>query len=442
MPTGADISAFQGARTPEWFDQWDFVLIRAFDRHGNVDTQFAYNWSTSRGRCPRGAYGWPKPGADNHALGQALAAAAGDAELGVWADYEHSTEYGLASVDDLADYLAGIGDRPKGVYSNIPTYPGGVADGLPWWMANYGPNDGIRHDPSLPPPRPWQIHQYTSRGGPGGSGLDLNYAPTLDLWEKPKMPTLDLAALPYIGAYHQGPRPAGQIPNLIVLHSGETNEGPTAAEGMANYFASGNTIGSAHICIDNDSIVRCAPDENRTNGAGGVNNFALHIEQAGRAGQLAEEWADPYSSAVIANAAEVTKAWLAKYPHLRPVFLDAAALGRGERDGITTHNEVSQVFAGNDGHWDPGPDYPIGHFLDLVRGTTPTPEEDDMRGVFCTADGVEGVWYVYAGTRIWCKTRAVVDHIAIFEWAHNGWDNPTKIPADVLTRFPVIGDTP
>ena len=382
MPEGVDLSAFQPDPDPEWYTDQGFVLLRAFDRHGNPDARFADRWEISRGRCPRGAYGWPRPGADNRALGAALAAAALDAELGLWADYEHSDEYGLASVDELAEYLDGIGDRRKGVYSNIPTYPGGVADGLPWWVANYGPNDGQRHELSLPAPRAWQIHQFTSRGGPGGSGLDRNYAPTLDLWEH--KPMIDLDNVAYIPATYQGPRPAGQVPNLIVLHSGETGEGDTAAEGMANFFArpapraNPNDVGSAHVCVDNDSVVRCAPDENRTNGAGGVNNFALHVEQAGRAGQLAEEWADPYSSAVIANTAGVLQYWIAKFPHIRPVFLDAAALDRGERDGVTTHNEVSQVFAGNDGHWDPGPEYPIDALLNLVRGTTPPTPEDDM----------------------------------------------------------------
>lgn len=180
MADGCDISAYQGDLPVDWFDEHDFVIIRAFDRHGDLDARFHQNWTNAAGRCPRGAYGWPKPGADNHALGQALASVAADAELGLWADYEHSAEYGLASVDELADYLNGCSVQKKGVYANIPTYPGGVADGLPWWMANYGPNDGTRHDPSLTPPRDWQIHQFTSHGG-----LDRNYAPTLDLWEKP-----------------------------------------------------------------------------------------------------------------------------------------------------------------------------------------------------------------------------------------------------------------
>lgn len=191
---------------------------------------------------------------------------------------------------------------------------------------------------------------------------------------------MNIDTLPFVGARHR--RARSTTPTLIVLHSGETNEGATAAEGMAAYFASGNTIGSAHICVDNDSAVRCALDTERTNGAGGVNDIGLHLEQAGRAGQTAGEWDDAYSQAVVEHAGAVCAAWIAKYPHLRPAYLDAAALRRGDRNGITTHAQVSQVFAGNDGHWDPGPDYPIDRLLALA-GAVPTViyEEDDMGNI-------------------------------------------------------------
>lgn len=179
---------------------------------------------------------------------------------------------------------------------------------------------------------------------------------------------MNIDELPFIGAAHR--RARSTIPTLIVIHSGETNEGSTAAEGMANYFASGKTIGSAHICVDDDSAVRCAYDTERTNGAGGVNDIGLHLEQAGRAGQSAAEWKDDYSAKVVAHAAQVCAGWIGKFPHLRPVFLAAAQLRAGVRNGITTHAEVSQVFPGNDGHWDPGPEYPIDALLAAIGGGT------------------------------------------------------------------------
>jgi hypothetical protein len=57
------------------------------------------------------------------------------------------------------------------------------------------------------------------------------------------------------------------------------------------------------------------------------------------------------------------------------VFLAAEALRAGERYGITTHNEVTGAFPGNDGHWDPGPEYPIDAFMALL-GASPQPAQE------------------------------------------------------------------
>ena len=50
---GAGISTFQGDLDPTWFDQWDFVIVRAFDRHGNLDDAFHRNWNNAKGRTLR-----------------------------------------------------------------------------------------------------------------------------------------------------------------------------------------------------------------------------------------------------------------------------------------------------------------------------------------------------------------------------------------------------
>jgi hypothetical protein len=175
VPNGCDVSEHQGYLDPEFFTEWDFVIMRAFNEHGRPDREFATNWAKAEGRTKRGAYGWPVPGQNNRALGQSLVNVAPGAELGYWADYEHSQAYGLATVLDLEDYLDGIGDHVKGFYSNVPDLPRSPAlDAVPWWCANYERNDGQRHELSLPAPRPWQIHQFTS------VPIDLNYAPNLD----------------------------------------------------------------------------------------------------------------------------------------------------------------------------------------------------------------------------------------------------------------------
>lgn len=364
MPVGPDISAFQGQRDPEWFTDQEFVIIRAFDRHGNVDTQFAYNWSTSRGRCPRGAYGWPRPGFDNQALGAALAAAAPDAELGLWCDYEHSPEYGLASVDDLAAYLAGIGDRPKGVYSNIPTYPGGPADTLPWWMANYGPNNGQRGEPSLTPPRAWQIHQYTSRGGPGGSGLDLNYAPTLDLWSR-AMPNPLCLDVPYDPGNAGIARPI-QV-QTVTLHR-------TTGRWPGDYSVGKNrdhNSGTFQFLIgqDDGQWVQFYPVNTFCSHAAGSNEVGPGIEISGQNGEPLTEWQ--------VHALGIICRWLRDEWGITPTFAEGDPRVWADREpplGFITHNHVDyppdRSYLHNDYIT---PD----EFARALAGPTPDPEDDE-----------------------------------------------------------------
>lgn len=174
MPEGADVSEHNGELAPEWFAHLDFVIIRVFNENGVGDARFAENWRNAAGQCARGAYGWPTPyvvGDDYH-LGQVLVHVAADAELGYWADRE-SVRGRAASLEDLEQFCKGIeaaGGR-AGHYSNIgELLRSDYLDALPWWMADYGPNDGQRHDPNAQPPippadRPWQLHQYSSAGG-------------------------------------------------------------------------------------------------------------------------------------------------------------------------------------------------------------------------------------------------------------------------------------
>jgi hypothetical protein len=198
---------------------------------------------------------------------------------------------------------------------------------------------------------------------------------------------LDLDSLRYVPAKYQGSR-GGATPSLIVLHTGETAEGSTAAEGMASFFAAGPaSLASTQIVLDNNSILRCVPDERRANGAsGGVNSYGLHVEQAGRAGQRLSDWHDPYSRAVVANTVQVVAAWHRKYPHipvhrrLTPAEMAAMVRAGHNPTGICGHVDVTAmaVILGrtNRGHWDPGPGYDWPWVLDAVAheiGDTATP---------------------------------------------------------------------
>lgn len=186
---------------------------------------------------------------------------------------------------------------------------------------------------------------------------------------------LDLNHLPYVPAkYHGGKR---GTPTLIVIHTGETSESANSAEGMAAFFAAGPASqASTQLVCDNDSIVRCVPDDVVAYGAsGGVNSYALHIELAGRAAQTAIEWADPYSRAVMANAARAVAAWARAYAIPTSRKLDgktmAAETKAGRQPvGICGHVDVTDMATilghANRGHWDPGPGFPWVSFLALV----------------------------------------------------------------------------
>lgn len=424
MPSGCDVSAFQGPIEPEWFDQWDFVIVRAFDRHGNLDARFLANWRAAEGRTLRGAYGWPKPEADNRHLGAQLVTVAADAELGVWADWEPSQEYGLASLEELAAYLEGCGDRLKGVYAGLFVYPSDAPDWLgrvPWWVPNYGPNDGERHavEPASRVYRDWQIHQFSSRGsGPNGGALDLNYAPTL-AWAMGgtvRDPIYPAAVWrPGVNAGYRAGRTA--VTSVVCHYTVGVDSAPIGDRGYFNFLVrrDGEVVQFAEV----DAV--CWHAGSPWNGLGPGVEVEYHPSYDGD---------EIFTSAAYAATARLVE-WLHDEWGVPFDFYDGSRIAAWQ--GFITHRSLIQTGDLHSDWW------PV-----LPRVMVPEPEDDDEMkpGVFVTADGVPGVWYVYAGTKQWCKTKDVVDAIAYLGWSRNGWDDPGKIAAATLLRFATIGDEP
>jgi peptidoglycan hydrolase-like protein with peptidoglycan-binding domain len=153
--------------------------------------------------------------------------------------------------------------------------------------------------------------------------------------------------------------------DLIVLHSAEAAETAKTAENVAGWFSGANApVASAHYCVDADSIVQCVLDKDVAYHAPGANQRGIGIEHAGYAQQSAEDWADDYSETMLRRSAALTARLCAKYG-VPIAFVDAAGLMANER-GITTHRAVSAAFRKST-HSDPGPSFPIAHYLDLVR---------------------------------------------------------------------------
>ncbi len=151
---------------------------------------------------------------------------------------------------------------------------------------------------------------------------------------------------------------------LIVLHSAEMPEKPTAAEGLASWAAGKSApVASWHFSCDNDSIVQSVEEEDVAWHAPGVNGKSIGIEHAGYARQTADEWMDEFSRDMLLRSARLCRYLCTKYG-LPVKLVDAAGLVKGER-GITTHAEVNKAFKKST-HTDPGKGFPMDWFLEQI----------------------------------------------------------------------------
>jgi N-acetyl-anhydromuramyl-L-alanine amidase AmpD len=170
-------------------------------------------------------------------------------------------------------------------------------------------------------------------------------------------------AYPFVPSPH-ATRTGGRRVDLVVLHTMETDEREGAALRCAHWFRDPRSRLSAHYCVDAHAVVQCVRDEDVAWHAPGANHDGLGIELAGRARQSRREWADPYSTAVVARGARLT-AELCRRHAIPAVWLWPPDLRAGRR-GITTHLAVSEAF-GRSTHWDPGPGFPTERYLALVQ---------------------------------------------------------------------------
>jgi N-acetyl-anhydromuramyl-L-alanine amidase AmpD len=150
---------------------------------------------------------------------------------------------------------------------------------------------------------------------------------------------------------------------VIVIHTAETPETTKAAENVARYFQHPDSPSSAHICVDNDTIVQCVKDSNVAYAAPGVNNDGIQIELCCFMGQTKTAWLDRYSLALLAIGADATAQYCLKYS-IPAVHLTDTMLAAGER-GIIGHAQASRVYKKSD-HQDPGETFPWSLFMAMV----------------------------------------------------------------------------
>lgn len=164
---------------------------------------------------------------------------------------------------------------------------------------------------------------------------------------------------------------SGRRIDLVVLHTAETPEGANTAKAVANYFRTTDKKVSAHYCVDSDEIVQSCREQDVAYAAPGANHNGVQVELSGKASQTRGEWGDAYSTAMLQTAAPLVAAICQGYKiPIRYVNAPGLKAGGAGARGITTHNEVSKAFKKST-HWDPGPNFPIIDFVNLVLGGSP-----------------------------------------------------------------------
>jgi len=155
-------------------------------------------------------------------------------------------------------------------------------------------------------------------------------------------------------------------PDWIVLHD---TEGGSNAKNIAQYFFNPATKLSSHLVVDNEgACYRVVDDDHVAWHAGAANPKSLGIELVAPVGawkRSRDEWLR--EDTLLDVASDHVARWARRFS-IPVVFLDAAALKRGER-GITTHAEVTKALGGS--HVDPGPNFPMDDFIDRVARRMP-----------------------------------------------------------------------
>lgn len=176
--------------------------------------------------------------------------------------------------------------------------------------------------------------------------------------------------------YRPGPRSV----SLVVIHTAEIGESLEGAEALMKVCANNPRVASWHYAVDPDSITQSVHEEDVAFAAPGANHNGIHLELCGTARQSPMEWQDAYSFYLLENAARLVADICMRWD-LPIVFVPRETLKLPGAKGITTHAEVSKAFGKSD-HWDPGPHFPMAHFIQRVKhfyappDTEPAPARD------------------------------------------------------------------
>ena len=159
-----------------------------------------------------------------------------------------------------------------------------------------------------------------------------------------------------------GVRDLGKV-RLIVLHSTESDDSG-GARNVASWFAqpsiSPGYPGSVQLVVGpQGEVYRSVPDDRMPCGAVEANKDGLHVEIVGYAKWSREDWLSRTDQ--LRRVRDVVRKWSRMYGIPLVALTDEEL--RSGASGVTTHAQLSRVYSGGVGHWDPGTGFPIDRVL-------------------------------------------------------------------------------
>lgn len=184
---------------------------------------------------------------------------------------------------------------------------------------------------------------------------------------------------------------------LVVLHTAETPCEIGVARNIATYLSRPEVRASCHYTVGPDETIAQVLESDTAWTAPGANADGIQIEQAGRAGFHAAEWAEGLPELMLRTQTAPLVADICQRHALPPVWLTAPDLLAGKA-GITDHATVNAAYGQSD-HWDCGPNYPGPMVAEMAArimgGQQPTGADmtEDERKMLIRVHGVLGTDY-------------------------------------------------
>jgi N-acetyl-anhydromuramyl-L-alanine amidase AmpD len=203
-----------------------------------------------------------------------------------------------------------------------------------------------------------------------------------------------VAGVPFAQAKHYRWGRRGHDVLWLVVHSAECAETGGAAEALQSYAATmpDDRRASWHYAVDCDSVTQSVREADTAFHAPPCNDVSIGIECAGRANQLAGQWDDEYSRALVRWKLVPLAADVCSRHRIPVRLVDAETLTGGletarrlvaskaDSDqwlglrslagGIVTHAQIARAFKKSD-HYDPGAGFPLADFFERVKAATP-----------------------------------------------------------------------